>query len=172
MAWVDLAFVSVLAITAMIGFRRGLLRQVVELVGLVFGVFLALYLTGGLVETYTGPASQWRITPPIIFMAIVGIAMLVAQVAGRVASEIMQVTFFGWFDQFGGALAGVAKGALWLSIVISVVLHMQMGPNVTAQVEDSTLGPPLAKLLPAAFDVVESYAADVRLREPFNAAIQ
>jgi len=172
MAWVDLIIVALMALTAAIGFRRGLLRQVVELVGLAFGVFLALYLTGGLVETYTGPASAWRVTPPVVFLAIVGLAMLVAQVAGKVASEIIQVTFFGWFDQFGGALAGAAKGALWLSIVITVLLHMNMGPKVTAQVQDSTLGPPLARLLPAAFDVVESYAADVRLRDPFNTTIQ
>ena len=172
MDWVDLLIVGFMAVTAMVGFRRGLLRQVVELVGLVFGVFLALYLTGGLVETYTGPASSWRVTPPVVFLAIVGLSMLVAQVAGRVATEIIHVTFFGWFDQFGGALAGAARGALWLSILITVVLHMNIGPKVNAQVEGSTLGPPLAKLLPAAFDVVESYASDVRLREPFNAAIQ
>ncbi len=172
MGWVDLVVIAVLAVTSMVGFRRGLLRGVVELVGLTFGVFLALYLTGGFVETYTGPASQWRITPPLVFIGIVGIAMLIAQVAGRVASEIIQVTFFGWFDQFGGAMAGVAKGAMWLSIIITFVLHLNLGPNVTAQVEESTLGPPLAKLLPAAFDVVESYAADVRLRDPFDAATQ
>lgn len=172
MGWMDLVIIALMMLTAMIGFKRGLLRQVVELVGLVFGVFLALYLTGGLVETYTGPASQWRVTPPLVFLGIVGISMLVSQVAGRVASEIMQVTFFGWFDQVGGAMAGAAKGALWLSILITVVLHMNLGPKVTAQVEDSALAPPLAKLLPAAFDVVESYAADVRLRAPFNTAIQ
>lgn len=171
MSWVDLAVVGLLVLTATIGFRRGLLRQVVELVGLVFGVFLALYLTGGLVESYTGPASQWRVTPPVVFLAIVGLAMLVSQVAGRVASEIIQVTFFGWFDQAGGALAGAAKGALWVSILITVALHMQLGPSVAFQIEESALGPPFSKLLPAAFDVVESYAADVRLREPFNGAV-
>jgi membrane protein required for colicin V production len=168
MGWVDLVVVALLVLTAAIGFRRGLLRQVVELVGLVFGVFLALYLTGGLVESYTGPASQWRVTPPVVFLAIVGIATLVSQVAGRVASEIIQVTFFGWFDQAGGALAGAAKGAMWVSILITVALHMQLGPVVAAQIQESALGPPFAKLLPAAFDVVESYAADVRLRAPFN----
>ncbi|MFQ5598943.1 MAG: CvpA family protein, partial [Candidatus Krumholzibacteriia bacterium] len=170
MGWVDFAIVVVLVTTAILGFRRGLLRQIVELLGLVGGVFLALYLTGGLVENYAGPAASWRITPPVVFLCIVGVSMLVAQVAGRVASEIMQVTFFGWFDQVGGAVAGMAKGALWVSIVITVLLHLNLGRSVNDPLNQSALAQPLARLLPAAFDVVEAYAQDVRLREPFDSA--
>lgn len=170
MGWVDFGIVVIMAITAVVGFRRGLLRQIVELVGLMFGVFLALYLTGGVVENYTGAASEWRITPPVVFMSIVGLTMLVAQVVGRVASEILQVTLFGWFDQIGGAIAGTAKGALWLSILITVILHMDISRGVNDTVRDSTLAPPLAKLLPAAFEMVEAYARDVPLREPFRSA--
>ncbi|UCE03296.1 MAG: CvpA family protein [Candidatus Latescibacterota bacterium] len=170
MGWVDLLIVVAMAAMAMIGFRRGLLRQLVELAGLIFGVFLALYLTGGVVENYTGPAAEWRITPPLVFIGIVGLAMLLAQVIGRIVSEILQVAIFGWFDQVGGALAGAAKGALWLSIVITVILHMDISRGVNDTVRNSTLAPPLAKLLPAAFEMVEAYARDVPLREPFRSA--
>jgi uncharacterized membrane protein required for colicin V production len=169
-AWVDYAIIGALAVAAVLGFRRGLLQQVVELAGLLFGIMLALYLTGGLVQDYAGPAAGWRITPPLVFMSIVGVSMLVAQVVGRIASEVVEVTFFGWFDQLGGALAGIGKGALWLSILITVVLHLDLNPQVNRQVSESKLGPPLVELLPAAFHVVQNYAKDVNLREPFQAA--
>lgn len=166
----DYAIIGLLAITGVVGFRRGLLRQIVELAGLLFGVMLALYLTGGLVQDYAGAAAEWRITPPLVFITIVGVTMLVAGVVGRIAAEVVEVTFFGWFDHVGGALAGIGKGALWLSILITVVLHLNLSPGVEREVADSKLGPPLTDLLPAAFEVVQNYAKDARLRAPFEAA--
>ena len=170
MGWVDFAIILALVAAAIFGFRRGLLRQSVELAGMIAGVLLALYLTGGLVEHYAGPAAAWRITPPLVFLTIVGVAILVAQVVGRVAGEIMQVTFFGWFDRVGGALAGVAKGTLWLSIAITVLLHLDVSPRVSERVNQSKLAPPLAQLLPAAFQVVEAHTKNVDLRQPFHTA--
>ncbi len=170
MVWVDWVILGAFVIAAVFGFRRGLLRQVVELAGLFFGVLLALYLTGGLVQDYAGPAADWRITPPLVFLVIVVVSMLVASVVGKVASEVVQVTFFGWFDQVGGALAGIGKGALWLSILITTMLHLGVSPALDAKLTESKLGPPLASLLPAAFEIVQNYAKDVELREPFQAA--
>lgn len=170
MAWMDYGIVGVLVVAAVFGFRRGLLRQLVELAGLAFGILLALYLTGGLVQDYAGPAAHWRITPPLVFLVIVGVSMLVAQVIGKVAGEVVEVTFFGWFDQVGGALAGIGKGALWTSILITMVLHLNVSPGLSDTLTRSKLGPPLASLLPAAFDVVQSYAKGVELRAPFQAA--
>ena len=170
MAWVDYAILGGLLLAAVFGFRRGLLRQVVELAGLVGGVLLALYLTGGLVQDYAGPAAQWRITPPLVFLTIVGVSLLVSQVIGKVAAEVVEVTLFGWFDQVGGALAGVGKGALWLSILITLVVHLNVSPGLNNELKESKLGPPLASLLPAAFEVVRSYAKGVDLEEPFQAA--
>ncbi len=170
MVWVDYVILAALLAAAVLGFRRGLLRQVVELAGLVFGVMLALSLTGGLVQDYAGAAAQWRVTPPLVFVTIVGVSMLVAQVVGRVASEVVQVTFFGWFDQVGGALAGLGKGALWLSITMTMLLHLDLNPQVNEKVTASRLGPPLVSILPAAFDIVQTYAKDVQLRQPFQSA--
>jgi uncharacterized membrane protein required for colicin V production len=122
------------------------------------------------VEEYAGPASRWRITPPLVFLGIVGVAILAAQVVARAAAEIMQVTFFGWFDHAGGAVAGVLKGALWVSIAITLVLHLDLSPAVNGTVNSSRLAPPLSQLLPAAFAVVEDYAEDANVRQPFHSA--
>ena len=170
MTWVDWILIGAFVLAAVMGFRRGLLRQVVELAGLFFGVLLALYLTGGLVQDYAGPAAEWKITPPLVFLVIVVVSMLVASVVGKVASEVVQVTFFGWFDQVGGALAGIGKGALWLSILITTMLHLGMSPALDTELRESKLGPPLVDLLPAAFEIVQNYAKDVELEEPFQAA--
>ena len=172
MLWVDLGIVVVLTLMAIVGFRRGLVRQIVELFGLVLGLFLGLYLTAGLVEDFGGPFRDYRLTQPVVFMLIVFLTIAVANVAGRVASEVVQVSFFGWFDQVGGALAGTVKGALWLSILITVILHMGLDPTVENHLEDSTLVEPIAGLLPAAFEVVQGYSQDTALRVPFDSAVR
>jgi uncharacterized membrane protein required for colicin V production len=168
MGWVDIGIVAVLIGCAIFGFRRGFVQQAVELLGLLTGVMLGLYLTGGLVQNYAKPLAAYPITYPIVFLAIIGIALLVAQVVGRVAAEVMQVTFFGMFDQIGGAAAGLVKGMLWLSIAITIATHLGLGRHVDDQLRRSSLAGPLSRLLPAAFEMVKTYARDAPLREPFR----
>jgi uncharacterized membrane protein required for colicin V production len=168
MGWVDIGIVAVLLGCAILGYRRGLMHQVVNLLGLVAGVLLALYLTGGLVGNYAKPLADYRITYPIVFLAIVGVSLLVSQVIGRITGEVMEVTFFGWFDNVGGAIAGFARGTLWVGILITIAFHLQIGGRVDTQLRKSSLAGPLSKMLPAAFAVVKSYAHDAPLREPFR----
>lgn len=168
MGWVDLIIVAVLIGSGVLGFRRGFVLQALELTGLLAGVFLALYLTGGLVAGYGGPLAQYRITYPLVFLLIVGVTLLVAQAIGRIAGEIMEVTFFGWIDQAAGAVAGVVKGALWLSICITILLHVDVSRAVDRNLRQSSLAGPLSRLLPAAFELVRQSAHDAPLREPFR----
>jgi uncharacterized membrane protein required for colicin V production len=168
MGWVDIGIVAVLLGCAIFGFRRGFVNQSVELLGLITGVMLALYLTGGLVQNYVKPLAEYPITYPIVFLAIIGITLLVAQVVGRVAAEVMQVTFFGMFDQIAGAAAGLAKGMLWLSICITIAMHLGVGRHVDDQLRRSSLVGPLSRLLPAAFQMVKTYARDAPLQAPFR----
>jgi uncharacterized membrane protein required for colicin V production len=168
MGWVDIGIVTVLVGSAILGFRRGFVRQAMELGGLILGVLLAIYLTGGLVANYAKPLAQYRLTYPVVFLGLVGVSLLLAQVVGRVAGEVMQVTFFGMFDHIGGAVAGVLKGAVWLSIWIAVVQHLQFNPTVDDTLRRSSLAGPLSRILPAAYDVVRQYAPDAPVRAPFQ----
>jgi membrane protein required for colicin V production len=168
MGWLDIAIVAVLVGCVIFGYRRGLVQQLVELAGLLTGVLLALYLTGGLVANYAKPLAGFDLTYPVVFLAIVGVALLVAQVVGRVTSEVMQVTFFGWFDQVGGGIAGLAKGLVWLSICITIASHLHVGKAVDDNLRKSSLAGPLSRLLPAAFELVKSYAHDAPLRDDFR----
>jgi uncharacterized membrane protein required for colicin V production len=168
MGWIDIAIVAVLMGCAVFGYRRGLVQQVVELGGLVTGIVLALYLTGGLVSNYAKPLAEYDVTYPVVFLAIVGVTLLVSQVVGRITSEVMQVTLFGWFDQVGGALAGLAKGMLWISIWITIAFHLNVSHVVDDNLRRSSLAGPLSRVLPATFEMVKSYAKDAPLREPFK----
>ena len=172
MGWVDICIVAVLLGCAIFGFRRGFVNQAVELLGLLTGVVVALYLTGGLVQNYAKPLAGYPLTYPVVFLAIVAIALLVAQVVGRVAAEVVQVTFFGMFDQIGGAAAGLVKGMLWLSICLTIAMHLGLGRHADDQLRRSSLAGPLSRLLPAAFAMVRTYAKDAPLREPFQTQVQ
>ena len=168
MGWVDLGILVVLVGSGVLGFRRGLVKQVLELAGLVGGILLALYLTGGLVDDYAGPLARYRVTYPVVFLGVVGLSLLVAQAVGRVTTEVMEVTFFGWFDRAGGAAAGVVKGALWLSIWITILQHANFGHVVNQNLRQSSLAAPLSRLLPAAYEVVRQYAPRARAHAPFH----
>jgi len=168
MGWVDIGIVAVLLGSAIFGYRRGLMLQFVELIGLTAGVLLALYLTGGLVANYIKPLAAYRITYPLVFLGIIAVSLLVAQVIGRVAGGVAQVTFFGMFDQLGGAVAGLAKGVLWMGIVTTIAFHLNYSQEADTHLRQSTLAGPLSRILPAAFEVVKSYAKGTPLQAPFQ----
>lgn len=168
MGWIDIGIVAVLVGSAIFGYRRGLVRQLVELLGLTAGILLALYLTGGLVGNYAKPLAVYRITYPVVFLTIIAVTLLVAQVIGRVGGEVAQVTFFGMFDQIGGAIAGIGKGVLWMGIVITIAFHLHYSQKVDTHLRQSNLAGPLSRILPAAFDVVKNYAKGAPLQEPFQ----
>jgi len=54
--------------------------------------------------------------------------------------------------------------------MITMVVHLNVSPSLSDELKQSKLGPPLASLLPAAFEVVRTYAKGVDLQEPFQAA--
>jgi hypothetical protein len=101
-------------------------------------------------------------------LVIIAVSLLVAQVIARVAHEVAHVNFFGMFDQIGGALAGLARGTLWLGIVITITFHLNYSQQVDSHLRQSNLAGPLSRILPAAFDVVKSYAKGTTLQAPFQ----
>jgi membrane protein required for colicin V production len=75
-------------------------------------------------------------------MAIFCGVLIVVNVLGIIIKYLLNVVFFGWLDRLGGAVFGVIKGALIVSIIFIVLTTFL--PKGDPLIKNSVLSPHVA----------------------------
>ena len=138
----DLAVIGVVALSTLLAFFRGVVRELIALVTWIAGVGLALALNARvealLPDFGGGPAARY-----VVALALVFVAVLVAgAVVAWVVRAAVRAAGLGFVDRFLGAGFGLARGLL-------VVLIFAVGAGMSALPkrdwwQNATLGPLLA----------------------------
>lgn len=110
---VDLAVLIVLALSGLVGFVRGLVREVLGLGAWVGALFVASPL--GLFP-YTQPVARRLIADPALadpaaFGAVFLVALIVLWIVARVASDRVRASVLRGVDRMLGLVFGAARGA-------------------------------------------------------------
>lgn len=112
MTWVDFAVVGVLAVSAILAFMRGLVREVLG-VGAWIGAGLAaawgLPLLRPQVRLWVG-ASPWA--DPGTFVAIFLVVLLVLMLIAHFVGRAVRLSPLGGLDRTLGLVFGLARGAM------------------------------------------------------------
>jgi uncharacterized membrane protein required for colicin V production len=136
---IDLIIALILFGLAVRGWRRGLVRAVFDLVGLVLGTFLAFRLSGPVGDFLTdrfGVTSEWsRIGAGVVLFAAVGFGL---SFVARALSGIMELPGLAFVNRIGGAGLAAAWGAVLLTILIMFAGLLPIGAFRTA-LEESRL---------------------------------
>jgi membrane protein required for colicin V production len=119
MTWLDYAVVGVFAASLVVGAWRGLVREVLSILGWVIAFLAANLLAGPL-----GPLMPQAIPSPELRVAAAYVAVFVASLVvtsllGLLVSKIVKAAGLGGVDRSLGALFGAARGVL---IVLAAVL--------------------------------------------------
>ena len=114
MTWLDYAVIGVIAISVVLGAWRGLVREVISILGLVIA-FLAANLFAGPV----GAAMPEAIPTPELrvaaaFIAVFFGSLLVTSLLGLVLSKAMHAVGLEGLDRMAGAIFGISRGALFV----------------------------------------------------------
>jgi membrane protein required for colicin V production len=100
------------------GIRRGLIRQLFEIAGLIAAFIGAYYVGHALADRFE---ASTRIAYPIIlffFSAVVFLVVVFAfHLIGLMFQKIVSVTILNPVDRIGGAVLGAVKGVLFVSLV-------------------------------------------------------
>ncbi|MCG6534538.1 MAG: CvpA family protein [Syntrophales bacterium LBB04] len=121
-----LAFIGILTI---VGFWKGMVKQLFGLAGVVAGYVLAL--------RYYQPCSKFltSIHPGtarvISFIAIVLACMLVAHLIGWGVGRLLAISQLGFLNRIGGGLLGFLKGCIIVSLaVMAMTLFLSADNNL------------------------------------------
>jgi len=144
MAWLDYAVIGVFAVSLVLGAWRGLVREIVSILGWVIAFLAANLLAGpfGPMMPDLIPTPELRVAAA--YAAIFLASLIVTSLAGLVLSKVMSAVGLGGIDRIFGAGFGAARGLLIL--VAGALLAGLTSAPLQPYWRDSASGPLLAQV--------------------------
>ena len=146
-----------LLIGAYRGFRKGLLIEVVGIAALIIAViggFKLLHVGMAFLSTHFGNFSH--LVPYIAFILIFVAILVLINLLGRTVKKALDLTLLGSLDNFAGALLGVLKWAIAISIFLW--LTHTVGFHIPEETRHASLIYPLIEPLgPKTIQIISSF---------------
>jgi len=139
----DLALVTVVALSALFAFVRGVIRELIALATWVIGFVVAIEYAGPLAGMFArldmAPVAKQALAFAVILIAV----MIAGAIVSRLLTGVVRAIGLGFVDRTLGAAFGVARGLL-------AVVAFALIAGVTALPkrdwwQNSSLGQPLAQ---------------------------
>lgn len=150
MNWIDIAVLAVWVLTALWGFRTGLLRMFVPLVVVIVGLALSSRVSDPVGNIFSSFTANENIQTAGAFIVIFLGLFIIGSIAGQFLRTALQfLPLFGLANGLAGAAVGVVVGFLLLS---GVLTGLQRFPVANSQ--ETIDASPLGTFLADKFDVV------------------
>ncbi|MBA7633774.1 hypothetical protein ES703_41345 [subsurface metagenome] len=160
MNWLDIVMMVGIGVAAFVGVRKGIIKMVLTLAGLVVGIVLAGRYYGPFSQqlSFITQASLAKVAAfAIIFIGVMIIATVLARLLKWAASAIM----LGWVNRLGGGILGFVVGAMFCGAFLAMWVKFL---GMTGAIAQSTIAPILLDqfprvlaLLPKEFGAIRSF---------------
>jgi membrane protein required for colicin V production len=139
MTWLDYAVAGVFATSLVVGAWRGLVREVLSILGWVIAFLAANLLAGpvGLMMPQAIPSPELRIAAA--YVAIFLASLIITALLGLLLSKIVHAAGLGGADRALGAVFGAARGLL-IVLVAALLAGLTSAPRKPFW-RDSASGP-------------------------------
>jgi membrane protein required for colicin V production len=150
-----IVILAVLAWFFIIGVKRGLIRQVLEVAGIIVAFFAAFYFAHALAEWIELKTSaDYRLSLAMAALAIFIGIIIGVHFIGLGLKKLFGLTIMGVFDRVAGGLFGALKGVLIVSLVLSVIMILPVPDDIKDQLRDDPVTGAIYPVLPVMFDAV------------------
>jgi membrane protein required for colicin V production len=156
---IDIIIIVILIFFFISGARRGLIRQVLDILGIMFAFIGAFYLAHYL-ASYLEESVDIRYDISLVVSAIaIFIAILVFfHVLGILFKKTAEITLLGPVDRIGGGLFGALKGVLLISLLLVIAFNIPLPEKFKKELGDRPIAVAIHPILPSLFDFVLSRA--------------
>ena len=114
----DWLIVAVIALNVVLAAMHGFFAEALSMAGLVIGYIVAAWQYARLAEWLMSFLKSELLAEIFAFLIIFFVIMIVFGIAGRIARKLMKEAGLSGFDRFLGAMLGIVKGALAVSVVL------------------------------------------------------
>jgi len=154
MNWVDIVIIALLAGAVLLGFRKGLVREIVGIIALVAAFFIALLAhkaaAGGLLKAF--PRMPVAIAPTAGFIVMFLAAFGVITLAGWLMAKVIKASPLDFADKLGGMAIGLFKGVLGISILLMLLALVPLPKEVTQKMDRSAAIRSIRKVAPWVYE--------------------
>ncbi len=171
-AWPDIVIAAILIIAAFRGWRRGLIGELAGAIALFAGLLAPWYYNGSADATIASLAHVGPGSAHVIGMFLTGIAAYAIVMALAWALErIAKLPGLGLLNSSIGALIALAKGIIFLWLLLYVALFFPLSPDLRRDLGRSGLATMLVQpdaRIDAALQAHEPWFARPFTRSLFN----
>jgi uncharacterized membrane protein required for colicin V production len=152
---IGLIILVVILIFLVDGVRRGLVRQIFEIVGLVAAFVGAYYTYHYFAAQYRGSTqlAHHGVTIAATIVVFVVVA-LVFHLIGMLLGKIASVTVLGPVDRIGGGLLGAIKGVLFVSLLCVLCFSLPFPDGFKEKLKRDPVASRVYPVLPKLYDSV------------------
>ncbi|NIM19110.1 MAG: hypothetical protein GTO51_01870 [Candidatus Latescibacteria bacterium] len=155
---INAVLIVILVIGTIAGYTKGLVRQVLELAGIIIAFILALLLGGALaalLDKYTPiPYSPALI---ISFIAIFVAGVIGFHYVAIMVQKFIRMTILGWVDRMSGAALGLVLAMLISSVLISIAFELPIPKKLRHDFERSSVSNFLRPVAPRIFNFLVAH---------------
>ena len=119
MNWLDIILLILLFIPTFIGLRKGLIKAILSLAGLLIGIVLAGQLYQPVSKIFSFIPNE-NVAFILAFILILVLVLVAAFFLARLLKSIMSIVMIGWIDNIGGAILGFLSGFVLLSAILAI----------------------------------------------------
>ncbi len=112
----DFAVMAILLVSLLFGLWRGLVYEVLSLVGWPVAFLLSKLFAGGVAPMMPGTQETMRIT--LAYAVVFVAALIVWGVLAWLLSRLVKATGLGWLDRVLGGLFGALRGVLVILVLV------------------------------------------------------
>lgn len=121
LAWLDGLWLVVLVLSVVLGLLRGVVQEVMSVLGWLVAWLAAQAWGGPLGQTLPGPAGGSTVQLALGFAATFAVVLLGWRVLAWLLQKIVQATPLAPVDRLLGGLFGVIRGVLIVAVMVALV---------------------------------------------------
>jgi membrane protein required for colicin V production len=145
----DIFFIIPMIWFAYRGFVHGIIIELASIAGVILGIWIGAqysgYASGLLTEHF---AMHPRYTPAASFIITFLFVGLIIYLVGLLITRIVDITALGFVNKLAGALFGVCKSILLLSILLMIIGHLNPASISQQKKDNSALYPLVSPVAP------------------------
>ena len=166
----DIIILIPLLLWARQGYNKGLIISLASFAALILGLYFAFFFSdftaNKLIEHFTIDKEYLAVISFVVTFVVVVIAVVII---GNVLQKFIDVLMLGFLNKAAGAVFGILKGALYLSILIFVINYFDASDILIKQKyrDGSMLFKPVESFAPILYDKanLEDFSVEIPEKE-------
>lgn len=158
MNYIDIVLALLLVLSAINGFRKGLIAELASLAALILGIWGAIEFSDitseFLVENFNLKSEHLNIISFIVTFVVI---VILVHIVGGVVNKMVETVMLGFLNRLAGMIFGIVKAALILSIVLVVFDKIDEDVRILSPEakSESRMYEPIRNLAPSLFPFID-----------------